>query len=134
MTRIVFTVLLAILGLGFNRHFAYASKSGMCSEHPCHEEATCLPIGSDRFECKCNGLLIGDGISACDVPRVPKEVTRVLKGKKKKKKNACACEGLDTAAMDGCCNDICGTYLGCFTYADCGVCEGVCPGAPARRC
>jgi hypothetical protein len=124
MNSSVFTLLFAILGLAFNRHVADASKHGMCSENPCHEDATCFPIGNDLFECKCNDHLIGDGISACNAPRVPKEVTRVLKGKKKKKKQVadpCGCsltttynpaEGADNAVYDQCCDYLCNDVVG----------------------
>ena len=128
----VFTLWFAILGLAFNRHVVYASKPDMCSENPCHEDATCFPIGNDRFECKCNDHLIGDGISACDAPRVPEEVSRFLKekkksNKKKKKKvtDPCSCALTTAPGSDVCCQYLCnaagiscggGEYVTCYSH------------------
>lgn len=61
----------------------------MCSGYHCHEDASCTSIGPGAFECKCNGNLIGDGITACDGPRGPKDesIMELERSLRKAKKN-----------------------------------------------
>ena len=80
-----------------------AMNEGECSDSSCHKDATCIVMGADLFDCQCNGDLVGDGITSCDVAESPSamssssvELERELKRrrswnptmKKKKKKTA----------------------------------------------
>ena len=71
------------------------SNKDMCLDPPCHQDATCVAVGPDMYECMCDDDLVGDGITSCEVPRSPKDMSfimeaeRILK-KKKKKKSAIA--------------------------------------------
>ena len=58
----------------------------MCSGHHCHEDASCTAIGPGLFECKCNGDLIGDGITSCNGPHGPKDVSNIMEVKRSLKK------------------------------------------------
>ena len=53
----------------------------MCSD-PCHKDATCTAIGDDLYECKCNGELVGDGVTACNRPHGPLDVSNLMEIKR----------------------------------------------------
>lgn len=52
-----------------------ATNENKCSESPCHEDATCIVMGPDLIDCRCNGDLVGDGITACDGARGPHDAS-----------------------------------------------------------
>ena len=68
------------------------SSEDMCSDQPCHGKALCTDLGHGLFNCVCTGNLVGDGITTCDEPRNPVEIStntaeqqRRLKKQKKTK-------------------------------------------------
>ena len=78
--------------------FSSSLVKGILCENSCHEDATCTVIDSDvqLFKCKCNGNLIGDGVTACEMTPDSEDVStsaeeeleleRDLRKKSKKRK------------------------------------------------
>ena len=67
------------------------SNKDMCLDPPCHQDATCTAVGPDMYECMCDDDLVGDGITSCEVPRSPKDMSSIMEAervlKKKRKRN-----------------------------------------------
>ena len=92
-----FTLAFAIVGLSLQGLAVNASEPDLntgsaegihdlCKDVSCHIDATCISLGADLFECKCNSGLVGDGITACEAPNVPKDISTSTERKRALKK------------------------------------------------